>query len=39
MFEPANDMNERVATGYNSLADGNLSDNLKKNDLSNINNP
>ena len=28
MFEPAHDMNERVGTGYSSLVDGELSDNL-----------
>lgn len=29
MFEPAHDINEREATGYTSLVDGELSDNLK----------
>lgn len=46
MFEPAHDMNERVGTGYTSLVEGDLSDNLKnlnnedtqmKGDLSNLN--
>ena len=45
MFEPAPDMNERVGTGYTSLAEGDLSDNLRtmnnedthvKGDLSNM---